>query len=79
MKPMEINAHFYQQMLDLIRQLPNKEIEKLFAALKKEFSSKKKSSQAPKLQRKFGSGRGIFTFVSDDFNEPLSDFNAYAK
>lgn len=79
MKSIEINTHFYQQVLNLIRQLPNKGVEKLLAMLKKEFSSKKKKPHSSKLKRKFGSGKGIFTFVSDDFNEPLSDFNEYTK
>ena len=77
MKSIEVN--FYQQVLDLIKQLPSKEVEKLLSALKREFSSKKKKPQNSKSKRKFGSGKGIFTFVSDDFNEPLSDFNEYAK
>jgi hypothetical protein len=27
--------------------------------------------------RKFGSGKHIFTYVADDFNEPLDDFKEY--
>lgn len=29
--------------------------------------------------RKFGSGKHIFTYVSDDFDEPLPDFKEYMK
>jgi antitoxin (DNA-binding transcriptional repressor) of toxin-antitoxin stability system len=28
-------------------------------------------------KRVFGGGKGIFTFVSDDFDEPLEDFKDY--
>jgi hypothetical protein len=27
--------------------------------------------------RKFGSGKHIFTYVAEDFNEPLEDFKEY--
>lgn len=28
-------------------------------------------------KREFGSGKHIFTYVADDFNEPLDDFKEY--
>ena len=29
--------------------------------------------------RKFGSGKHIFTYVAEDFNEPLEDFKEYME
>ena len=29
--------------------------------------------------RKFGSGKHIFTYIADDFNEPLEDFKEYME
>lgn len=28
-------------------------------------------------KREFGSGKHIFTYIADDFNEPLDDFKEY--
>jgi hypothetical protein len=40
----------------------------------------KKSESKPKIgDRKFGCGKGIFTYVSNDFDEPLPDFKDYMK
>ncbi len=37
-----------------------------------------KSTPNPKSKkRKFGCGKGIFTYISDDFDEPLEDFKEY--
>lgn len=33
--------------------------------------------EAPGFKRKFGDGKHVFTYVSDDFNEPLDDFREY--
>jgi hypothetical protein len=30
-------------------------------------------------KRKFGCGKGIFTYVSEDFDEPLPEFKDYMK
>ncbi len=36
--------------------------------------------QPKKLKkRKFGCGKGIFTNISDDFDEPLDDFKEYMQ
>lgn len=40
---------------------------------------KKKKSKPLTAGRKFGCGKGIFTYVSDDFDEPLPDFKDYMK
>ncbi len=29
--------------------------------------------------RKFGGGKGIFTYVAEDFDEPLPEFKEYVK
>lgn len=40
---------------------------------------KKKSDVPNKQPRKFGDGKHIFTYVADDFNEPLEDFKEYME
>lgn len=38
----------------------------------------KKNAESKKIgERKFGSGKHVFTFVADDFDEPLDDFKEY--
>lgn len=37
----------------------------------------KKHSSKQHGKRKFGCGKGIFTYVADDFDEPLEDFKEY--
>lgn len=37
------------------------------------------SKDLPPLKRNFGDGKHIFKNISDDFNEPLDDFNEYMK
>ena len=48
---MEIKVHLYQQVLSLLKQMPRKEAEKIFNALKKEFSSRKKIKPSGNLQQ----------------------------
>lgn len=37
----------------------------------------KDTSLPKKQERVAGCGKGIFTYISDDFNEPLDDFKEY--
>ena len=37
----------------------------------------KKSQSSNATKRTFGCGKGIFTYVSEDFDEPLDDFKDY--
>jgi hypothetical protein len=30
-------------------------------------------------KREFGSGKHIFTYIADDFNEPMDDFKEYMR
>lgn len=39
----------------------------------------KEESSAEQPLRKFGSGKHIFTYVAEDFNEPLEDFKEYME
>lgn len=45
MKSLEINFQSYQKVLELVKHLPKKEIEKLIAELQKEFSFQKKKNK----------------------------------
>jgi ABC-type Na+ transport system ATPase subunit NatA len=60
------------ELLNWIMQLNDlsiiREVENLMESLKQKKYLKK---------REFGCGKGIFTYVSDDFNEPLDDFKEY--
>ena len=38
-----------------------------------------KDNNEAKNKRKFGCGKGIVTFMSDDFDEPLDAFKEYVK
>ncbi len=40
---------------------------------------KNQIERKPSLKREFGSGKNIFGFVAEDFNEPLGDFKDYIK
>lgn len=46
-----------------------KEIESFIKSLK----------QKPLKKREYGCGKGIFTYVCDDFDEPLDDFKEYMQ
>ncbi len=36
-------------------------------------------NEQPSSKRKFEDGKHIFTYVADDFNEPLDDFKEYME
>ena len=39
----------------------------------------KKKNVANQKKRSFGCGKGIFTYIAPDFNEPLSEFQEYTR
>ncbi len=46
----------------------------------KEIMKIKNTTSMPKPGvRKFGGGKGIFTYVAEDFDEPLPEFKEYMK
>lgn len=64
------------QKLDIINWVININDENV---LKKIYSLKKQSdlNNEDKPVRQFGFGKGTFTYISDDFDEPLDDFKEY--
>ncbi|MFK7908128.1 MAG: hypothetical protein AB8B69_23555 [Chitinophagales bacterium] len=42
-------------------------------------SHSKKKPTDKTFNRRFGCGKGIFTYVSDDFDAPLNDFKEYME
>jgi len=49
-------------------------IKKIFNLMQSESKQRNKNTA-----RKFGSGKHIFTYISEDFDEPLEDFKEYMK
>ncbi len=49
------------------------------AALSEIARMKNSISKSKPTARKFGCGKNIFTYVSDDFDAPLPDFQEYMK
>jgi hypothetical protein len=40
---------------------------------------KRTTVQPKNIKRKFGCGKGIITYISEDFNEPLEEFKEYTN
>ncbi len=70
---LKLNMDF-EQLLNLVKQLPKAEKEKLMAALQTSTAS----PMDKKPERELGKFQGKI-WMSDDFNEPLDDFNEYSK
>jgi hypothetical protein len=70
----EINMNVEAQKLEIIRWILNLKdtsiIDEIIKIKKKKFESKPGA-------RKFGCGKNIFTYVSEDFDEPSDDFKDY--
>jgi hypothetical protein len=62
------------ELLDWIINLNDPNVIKEFIKLKEK--QQRASSKIAK-SRHFGCGKGIFTYVAKDFNEPLPDFKEY--
>lgn len=59
------------EILNWIQKLKDSELIHKIFLLKKETESKNVG------KRKFGSGKHIFTYIADDFDEPMDDFKEY--
>jgi hypothetical protein len=64
------------QKLELIRWILNL---KDNAAINKIVKMKNASITPKQTVRKFGCGKNIFTYVSEDFDDPLPEFKDYMK
>ncbi len=63
-----------------LAQLPEEKLTEVYDYV--EFILHKTQSRLKEMntsKRKFGCGKGIFTFVSEDFDEPLPEFKDYMK
>jgi hypothetical protein len=49
------------------------------SAIKEVLKVKKTHPRQKRAARKFGGGKNIFTYVAEDFDEPLPDFKEYMK
>jgi hypothetical protein len=64
------------QKLELIRWILNL---KDNAAINKIIKMKNANTTSKQAVRKFGCGKNIFTYVSEDFGDPLPEFKDYMK
>lgn len=62
------------ELINWISHVKDKSI--LEGMLKLKNSTKLKNNNNPS-KRNFSDGKHIFTYISDDFNEPLDDFKEY--
>ena len=63
------------QKLDLIRWIADLDDAQVLHQLA-EIKEQARPNSSP-VMRKFGDGKHIFTYVAEDFNEPLDDFREY--
>lgn len=85
MKTITIPEYEYLQMrqtIDILKKQlellqDNSFLEKLSAAYRLFFG--KESSDTEHLSLKRGSGKGIITYIADDFDSPLEDFREYME
>ena len=49
------------------------------SAIRQIMNVKKATNRLKTGTRKFGGGKHIFTYVAEDFDEPLEDFKEYMK
>lgn len=71
----ELNLDFTQLLL-IIEQLPSSQKEKLIDLLNKNKTEDKINQSDSSKKRKLG---GYEIYMSDDFDEPLSEFDEYSK
>ncbi len=71
----ELNLDFTQLLL-IIEQLPSSQKEKLIDLLNKNKSEDTINQSDSSKKRKLG---GYEIYMSDDFDEPLSEFDEYSK
>jgi Protein of unknown function (DUF2281) len=74
---MELTAQYgYEQVLEMVRQLPLEDEKKLKDAVEKDIFDKSKTSEKVST-RKFGDLKGLLVYMADDFDAPLEDFKDY--
>ncbi|MEZ0609444.1 DUF2281 domain-containing protein [Fibrella sp. WM1] len=61
----------FAQLLDAIRKLPPEQRKDIQSALEKD------ALQPVMTERKFGTLKGVVTYLADDFDAPLEDFSGY--
>ncbi|MFM9837867.1 MAG: DUF2281 domain-containing protein [Cyclobacteriaceae bacterium] len=61
------------EIIEWVSRLKNSQIIQEILKLRE----KENAQAAEKTKRKFGDGKHIFTYIADDFNEPLEDFKEY--
>ena len=74
---LQLNIKF-EQVMDMISQMPAKEWEKLKKKVDKKVNKPAvKPGKNKKEERFFGCMKGVITYMADDFNAPLDDFKDY--
>jgi hypothetical protein len=82
---METSTITINKIASRLAKLPEEKLPEVYNYV--EFILQKTQSQLKKInfpeaetsKRKFGCGKGIFTYVSEDFDEPLTEFKDYMK
>ncbi len=64
------------ELIDWISHIKDYSILKKIVQLKNSLS---RANEPNPKQREFNDGKHIFTYVADDFNEPLEDFKEYME
>lgn len=62
------------EIIDWITRLNDQNLRNKILSLKKKFGTTSKTNLEI-----FGSGKHLIEYISDDFNEPLDEFNQYKK
>jgi Protein of unknown function (DUF2281) len=68
------------ELIELINKLPSekqKEVEEFIGSLIADTNSQLHKSFKNGIKPGFGGGKGIISYISDDFDEPLDEFKDY--
>lgn len=68
------------ELIELINKLPSdkqKEVEDLVSSLLAQSVNEPQKKSTMEIKAGFGGGKGIITYISDDFDEPLDEFKDY--
>ncbi|KAA9346737.1 DUF2281 domain-containing protein [Larkinella humicola] len=72
---MELTAQVgFEELLQAVKKLSPEEKQSLQAVLSTETAAEKPE---PAKERKFGTMKGLVTYMADDFDAPLDDFKDY--
>lgn len=66
-KASQLPPEMQQEVLDFVE----------FLGTKKSVNSTYSEEQFPQLPNKFGAGKGLVTYIADDFDAPLDDLKEY--